>query len=304
MIVEGERIKELVGRAEREVILCAPFVKAQVLRIILGIISEGVWVRVITRWRPAEVAAGLSDLEVYEIATRRSHTELSLFESLHAKVYVSDDECLVGSANLTAMALGWCKDSNLEILYPARRCDPDVANLLDRLGAATPATFQIRAEIEKQAAALEGPELDESQDVPAEIADRFSVPWLPRCAAPDKLFAVHRNSATTSVVEGTRADAMADLNDLMPPQELTREDFNSYVNATLHQMPYFRRILERIPGRLSDAEGTAMIGELRPELSHTDRQHQWRIVREWINTFFQDRFEVAPDSYVIRLKSQ
>ncbi|MDE0532798.1 MAG: hypothetical protein OXI01_15315 [Albidovulum sp.] len=35
MIFEGERIRELVAAAKREVILCAPFVKAKVLGIIL-----------------------------------------------------------------------------------------------------------------------------------------------------------------------------------------------------------------------------------------------------------------------------
>lgn len=303
MIIEGERVKELVRGAKTEVILCAPFIKAKVIAIILDTVPQSVPVRIVTRWRPAEVAAGLSDLEVYDIAKERPQTELSLLHSLHAKLYLADDDCLVGSANLTAMALGWCQGSNLEILLAARRSDPDVARLLERFATATAATFQLRADIEKEAAALTAPVLDEARPVLADEAERLIAPWLPRCAAPDKLFAVYHNPETTVVVEGTRADAIADLDDLLPPPRLDREDFTAYISATLYQFPSFRRILDNIPGRLTDAQGAAIIADLRPDLSQADLQKQWHIVREWIGAFFQDRFEVAPESYVVRLKS-
>lgn len=303
MIVEGERIKELVARAERDVILCAPFIKVKVLSVLLGLVPQGASVRVITRWRPAEVAAGLSDLEVYDVVNERPKTSLGLLYPLHAKLYVTDDNCLVGSANLTATALGWCENPNLEILLPAHRSDSNIAALIEQLAFAVPATFQIRAEIAAQAAALSVPDLDESQEVPSELAGRLRAPWLPRCAAPNKLFAVYQNRETTAVVEGTRSDAIADLNALMPPPNLSREAFTNCINASLYQMPCFQRIIERIPGRLGDAEGTAMIAELRPDLQQSDVERQWRIVRDWISTFFQDRFEVAPDSYVVRLRS-
>jgi len=303
MIVDGERIKELVGGARREVIICAPFIKAKVLGIILGTVPQGVSVRIVTRWLPAEVAAGLSDLEVFDIAKERAHTELSLLDALHAKLYLADDDCLVGSANLTASGLGWCPHSNVEILLPARRTDADVAHLLERLRTATPATFQIRSEIGEQAAALGTPDLNESREVPPDSGRRLATPWLPRCAVPDKLFAVYKNPETTIVVEGTLAEAKEDLTDLLPPPGMGYDAFIDYVKVTLSQVPSFRRILESIPGRLTDAQGASMIAELRPGLSQAEQEKQWHIVREWIGTFFQDRFEVAPESYVVRLKS-
>jgi hypothetical protein len=303
MIIDGERIKELVRGAKRKVILCAPFIKAKVLRIVLGAVPQGVPVRIITRWRPAEVAVGLSDLEAYDIAKERPHTELGLIDSLHAKLYLADDDCLVGSANLTATALGWCEDSNLEILLPARCSDPDVVRLLERLATATPATFQIRAEIEKQVEVLGTPELNESREIAPDDAGRLAAPWLPRCAAPDKLFAVYQNPDTTIVVEGTRADAMADLHDLLPPPGMRREAFTAYIGAALYQLPSFQQILDSIPARLTDAQGAAIMADLRPGLAQADLQKQWHIVRDWIGAFFQDRFEVAPESYVVRLKS-
>ena len=303
MIFDGERLRELVNAAKREVILCAPFVKAKVFGIILRAVPPAVPVRIVTRWRPAEVAAGLSDLEVYDIAKERLRTELSLLNSLHAKLYVADDDCLVGSANLTASALGWCREPNIEILVPVDRSHADVARLLERLASASPATFQIRTEIEEQAAALSTSVLDEAREIPPGVSEWAGAPWLPRCAAPDKLFTIYKDPETTVVVEGTRSDALADLDDLLPPPGLDCDAFTAYINAELLRLPSFRRILDQIAARLTDAQGAALIAELRPELSPTDLRRQWHIVREWIGAFYQDRFEVAPESYVVRLRS-
>lgn len=302
MIVDGERIKELVRGAKREVILCAPFIKKRVLAALMEAVPRGVPLSIVTRWRPPEVAAGLSDLEVFELTNDRPNTRLGLLYALHAKIYVADDSCLVGSANLTASALGWCPEPNLEILLSAPRSNADVVRLLERLASATPATFQIRAEVEQLAAALTTPSLDESREPYAHEAATLAAPWLPRCAAPDKLFAIYQNPESTIVVEGTRADARADLEDLFPPSGLSGADFVAYIGETLEQLPSFERILESIPSRLPDAQGARLISELRPDLSEVDVGRQWHIVREWIGVFYKDRFEVAPESYVIRLK--
>ena len=255
MIIEGERIKALVSAAKEEVILCSPFIKARVLRIILDAILDEVSVLIVTRWRPAEVAAGLSDLEVFEIANERPRTEVRLSHALHAKLYVADDRCLVGSANLTATALGWRQDSNLEILIPARPTDSDVAFLLTRLKCATPATFQMRAEIARLAAALDVPRLDEAKDMPRASVAQASAAWLPRCAAPDKLYDVYRDQDTKIVVESTRADAQTDLDDLLLPPDLTSEQFTSYVAEALARIPSFQTFLDIVPAGLTDAQG-------------------------------------------------
>ena len=302
MIIEGERIKALISAAKTEVILCSPFVKARVLGILLDAIPEGVSVTIVTRWRPAEVAAGLSDLEVFDIANERSRTEVRLSHALHAKLYVADDGCLVGSANLTAAALGWRQDTNLEILIPAKRTDADVAFLLARLKFATPATFQIRAEVESLAAALDGPALDEAKDVLRESVAQASAAWLPRCAAPDKLYDVYQDPDTTVVAEDTRIDARADLDDLLLPSGLTGVQFTSYVAEALSRIPSFRTFLNSVPAGLTDVQGEQIVSGLRADLEEADARNHWRIVRQWIAVFFQDAFEVAPQSYIVRLK--
>ena len=109
MISDGERLKSFLGKAKIRVMLCAPFIKEKVLQTILEVVPEPVPVQIVTRWRAKEVAAGISDLEVFHIAKERSNTTLALLDDLHAKLYLADEQCLVGSANLTGRGLGWAK---------------------------------------------------------------------------------------------------------------------------------------------------------------------------------------------------
>ena len=303
MLVDGERLKALLQDAENRVLLCSPFIKARVLETLFSVTQASVQIRIVTRWRPVEVAAGVSDLEVFEIARERPNTELALLHDLHAKLYLADDRCLIGSANLTATALGWSQRSNIELLTPASPADPDIARLLHRLEAAEPATFSIRSEIAEAAAALGGPTLDEGEDIAGEDQTHLR-PWLPRCAAPDRLFEVYQNPKTTAVVEGTKADAAADLRDMSIAKGLSPEDFRTAVKETLRLMPAFLRIIEHVPQGITDAGGIALVESALPELEQQDARVQWRILRDWIEVFFSDEFEVAPESFVTRLRQK
>ena len=302
MIADGERLKTFLKEAKQRVVLCAPFIKAKVLRTILSVVPAVVPVRIITRWRATEVAAGISDLEVMQIANERPNTELRLLDDLHAKLYVADDLCLVGSANLTATALGWSKRSNIELLISAKPTDSDIALLLERLEESEPATEEVRSEVQKRAATLNVTLFDEGLEVTGDAAAR-RLAWLPRCAAPDKLYEIYQNSATTVVVEGTRDDGLADLRDLQVRNGLELREFNNAVRKTLLLMPAFARIIDEVPQGITDASGIGLVENARPDLAGQDAQVQWRFIRDWIQTFFGNEFEVAPESFVIRLRA-
>lgn len=304
MIVEGERLKALVNGAERHVLLCAPFIKVGVLRTLLSGVHNDVSVRVITRWRAAEVAAGVSDLDVFELVNERPNTELALLNDLHAKLYLADERGLAGSANLTAPALGWADSSNIEFLMPVATSDEEVAHLLRQLEHAKPATYIIRSAVEAEAAALSVARLDEGKDVSDDMYATRRQAWLPSCAAPGRLRAIYENPKTTTVVEGTREEGLADLQDLHIPSGLSSSEFRKSVHDTLLRMPAFRRIIDRIPQGLTDSDGTELVAQVRPDLSQSNAALQWRIVRDWISEFFQDEFEVAPKSFVTRLRSR
>ena len=303
MISDGERLKVLLARANRRVVLCSPFIKAKVLEAVLSVIADAVHVRIVTRWRTSEIALGVSDLDVFEIANSRTKTELALLNDLHAKIYVSDDDCLVGSANLTASALGWSEPSNVELLVPARIADPDVRFLLQRLDLAEAATFAQRSEMAAAAAAFDVKTVDEGREIAA-WCTAPALSWLPRCAAPDRLYEIYLNPETDLVAKGTQEDGLADLRDMKIHGGLSLDSFGESVRGTLRSMPGVERILDEIPRGVTDAHGVELVEATRPDLVGSDAREQWRIVRDWIGVFFGEEFEVAPESFVTRLKTR
>ena len=209
--------------------------------------------------------------------------------------------CLVGSANLTGAALGWSSNRNVELLVPAKATDSDVALLLEQLGAATPATVQVLSKVEVAAAAIRSTSVKQVIE-PVEHDLALESSWLPRCAAPGKLYDVYRNPDTTIVVADTREEGLSDLRDLHVRPGLSHGEFEEMIRCTLLLMPAFHKVFERIPSGLTDASGVAFVREVRADLVEQDARKQWRIVRDWIHVFFRDRFEVAPESFVVRIR--
>ncbi len=303
MIADGERLKSFLEKARIKVVLCAPFIKEKVLQTILEVVSESVQVQIVTRWRAREVAAGISDLEIFHIAKKRPNTKLALLDDLHAKLYLADEQCLVGSANLTGSALGWSKRSNIELLIHAKPTDIYVAFLLEQLKTAVPATIEILSEIEAASTVLKSTVLDEGQDMTGDIGFR-KLAWLPRCAAPDKLWEIYNDPLTTVVVENTKKDGCSDLRDLQIHHGLSKIKFEVAVQNSLLLMPAFNQIIDEVPKGIKDSRGKALIARFRPNFEEQNLQKQWYIVRAWIGYFFVDKFEVAPESFITRLKSK
>ena len=138
---QGERIRTLFRQASHAAII-APFIKTDALRSLLDVIPAQAAVRCVTRWLPAEIAAGVSDLEVLDVLEERAAHELLLVDRLHAKLYIADNQCLAGSANVTLSGLGETTDAgNIEILVEADLEDPAVAAALRSIESnAIPAT--------------------------------------------------------------------------------------------------------------------------------------------------------------------
>lgn len=307
MIGDGERLKQLVSEARDEVLLCAPFIKRDVLENLIALIHDRVKLTVVTRWKAPEVAAGVSDLSVYELINDRESSNLKLLDELHAKLYIADDHALVGSANLTGKALGWSPAPNIEILIDTPKSTEEVQTLLQRLAGAKDATYAIKQEIQRQADALGHFDLAEGASIDPDNAASKPGYWLPQCGAPERLFGVYRKMQSgldMGLSVPAEIEAVADLEALVVPIDLSEAEFRKYVGDALSDLPGMKMILEGIPGTLSDKQGVELIGKIYPDYQEGERQRQWEIVREWIHIFFGDQFEVAPSSFVVRLKSK
>lgn len=202
---------------------------------------------VVTRWRPADLLAGASDLDVFDLAQSRS-ARLLLRHDLHAKLFAADDECLVGSANVTDTALGWRTPANLELLVPIARTAPSIIRFEDELLAdAVPATAQDVQRLQDLIDRL----ASQASIVIAEIADDQTTPgllapdWVPRTMNPEELYLVYAGDGEQ--VSRRALHAMRDeIAQLGVAPGMSEDDFRAWVAASITQTPLIRGITQRI----------------------------------------------------------
>ena len=277
----GDQLIQMCAMAEHQVVICAPFVKVGAVTTILETIPPRAAIEVFTRWRPEEVAAGVSDPAVLSLVQHRGGT-LHLCDRLHAKYTRVDTKALVGSANITAAALGWARYPNLELMISVGADHPSLLSLEEVLRRdSILATQELAEEILAAAELLPSPGLAIA-DSEEPVLDT-SCEWYPRLREPFDLY--------TAYAEGperlTRVSAWAsniDLDALQVPPNLDRVAFEAVIASRLSQLGLIRRLNDFMsqPRRFGEVRDL-----LQKELSLTrdESEHAWQTVMRWLLHF-------------------
>jgi hypothetical protein len=289
--------------------LIAPFIKSGVIRRLLDVTPVDVPLTVVTRWRPMEIAMGVSDLDVLDLCKARTGSRLLLLDSLHAKYYRADGAVFVGSANLTGAGLGWSSVPNIEILHRIND-DESWRRFEDRLiAAAIPATTKIRDAVQLAAAAL--PELTvvrSAAGLPAEgevstQASSGGTRWLPRSRSPEGVrycYFGRKDLITRAAMEAGQEDIAA----LRLPSGLSESQLLPYIKSALLQQPF----VEILRGICHDAP---RFGELKArvrvqfagDITNRDPTEVTQTLMRWVTFFLPDQFRVQVFRFSEHLQS-
>lgn len=265
-------------------VLVAPFVKEWVLRSMLERINEGVHIRLVTRWRVEEVAAGISDVGCWDVIRDIASASLWLCPPLHAKYYRFDNISVIGSANLTGKALGWVAPANLEfmvehepafafereVLESSIGCEEGMARTMEREAAEFGKTLQLEE--------LRGGVEEEDG----------SLGWLPGTRQPADLFLGYVGEAEL-LSAGSRAAVEKDLKALGLPAGLDEASFRDAVRRCLLKHPLVVELDEYVivARRFGDVAGWLEQRVTR----EVDSEELWQILMRWLLYFAPDRYE-------------
>lgn len=295
----GSQIHDLFRSARSELLIVAPFVKVKTLERLLENLSCEITIRCVTRWRIDEIVSGVSDLDVWLILRDRPNSELFLCHNLHAKYYRADVAALVGSANVTARALGWSSHPNLELLIPVE-VDDFLRNFEKRLFEnAIPVDdalySAIRSAAEQYAASctsvLSIPSIDRSDsDESGPETSISEVCWIPKSRYPETLYTAY-SAKMDSLASASAKAAMDDLAYLQVPLGLTRQAFEACVATELLLNPLVRR-LDRF------LETPQRFGAVRDWLTRQDCAQEsafdatsaWQTLMRWLLYFWPQRY--------------
>jgi len=283
----GDYLVELAQRTESSALLAAPFVKSNALQRISEVLAPGVALTVVTRWVPEEIAAGVSDLEVWDIIKRRDGARLRLLPDLHAKYFRFDAASLVGSANITHRALGWAKLPNVELLVEMH-CNEFTAFealLRDR-------SFEVDddayAAMCAAVAALPSHSVQAGPLVTTDDEPGAAASWFPRSLQVQHLFACYENRRD-QVIESVYVDGLDDLRALEPPPGLDRDTFSAFVAARLQQVPVVAAIDAAATRALDRTAGAGLLVAVE-NIPGDEALNAWDTISAWLLHFFPDRY--------------
>lgn len=292
--------RDPVASASRSVLVVSPFIKRAALGHMLAPLPAGVELVVYTRWRPEEVARGVSDLgalgDIEAIGG-----ELCLIDELHAKLVLVDDmRALVGSANVTSAGLGLSAAPNFELMSRID-LEPSEASLLKaELRSRSRRATLAEAAIIRLAADALAPELRESDpDAQEADAERIAAPgwgWIPQFRSPDRLFPLYRDAEWLSSAR-PNDPALLDLLKLRIPPSLGRRAFDELVRARLLETAAVQAVEAALVQPQRFGALTEVLRTVLPDTSHEQRQAALQVLLRWILYFAGDRFRMDTPNY-------
>jgi hypothetical protein len=286
----GEQLRSMCKDAEHSILLVAPFMKATVVTRLLDEVGDRVPVVCVTRWRPDEIAAGVSDLEVWPLFRDHPARTMLLRQDLHAKYYRADSLCFVGSANLTAKALGLVVPSNLELAVPVNADDPAMVDFERTLfSGCVVVNDEVAALMKDAVGAL--PRTQRSVVDSALVDSNHELValenWTPRTRQPEDLFIAYAGSSELLSRTAHEA-ATSDLALLAVPPGLNREEFNRVVGISVLTLPVFRDVDDFLTVERRFGEVVAhLAGRFREDDSV---RRNWQTMFRWLIHFLPDRY--------------
>lgn len=275
----GERIRKLLAQATHEATIIAPFIKVGTFRSLIEAVPKSARLVCVTRWRPQEVAAGISDVEVIDVLEERGDYRLTLVDRLHAKVYMSGSRCLVGSANVTAAGLGEGDHAgNVELLVDKDSGDPYIVALLEEIARLERSATKPMADAMRALA----------QSFPS---DRSVVgvvaPWHPRSRKPDLAFTFYSQPPSGFVKTADRS-VLRDLSEITLPPGLSEKEFKWTIREMLAAIEPGAKLL-RQETDVTLTRGEALAYFERAAEGTTTPNDLWNGFVEWMAHFFPDK---------------
>jgi PLD-like domain len=297
------RLQSFLAGATSSVVLAVPFIKVAPFERLIDAIHAQVRVDVFTRWLPDEIAAGVSDLAVFDVVKARGAC-LHLVDDLHAKLFVVDNrEILMGSANVTAAALGLSPRPNVELVASITPTPQELALFLAELRMRS--RLATEEEMVQVLAAAEHcrrePYTEAGMEEAAEISHPPSSAWLPVFRSPDRLYGLYSDPEYLFQAKPVDA-ALCDMLRLATPAGLTEAAFNGHAQQALRANPLVIALDEFTSEPRRFGAVSAWLADAMPESDYRARQAAAQVLIRWLTYFDAERYWIDTPNYSEILK--
>lgn len=232
MLSQGDQVRNLFQNSTESVSIIAPYIKVNSLKRIIEIIPDDVFIKCVTRWIPEEIAAGVSDPEIIQALEERGNYTITLVDKLHAKIYISDNKCLAGSANVTQSGLGESAgDNNIEVLVGCTTQDQNIVNTLNAI-----------SQVERTATLLDAEKARRLADSLKDTTTRTEYFWFPKSKKAERAYHYY-HAPSSGYISNADQILLNDIESANIAPALSEPEFNEHIRKLLVQIPLAKSLL-------------------------------------------------------------
>lgn len=238
-------IRENLEEGEYLKLIASPFIKLDALKLLMKLPYAND-LSVIVRWGPADLLAGVSDLEIYPYL-QELDIPLYINPDIHLKMFLfNSGYAYCGSGNVTCSGLGLSKKGNIEmghigffslddhvqarkICDSSRRVTDEIYETYWKYLDRTPSTKTKAPPI----------------NLPPEVETKeFLISCLPASRSPDELYSVYKNFEGAGGED--RIKAISDMCNYGLEQNLDQETFYQALEESFIQSQFVISIVDEI----------------------------------------------------------
>jgi hypothetical protein len=244
-----QKLQELINCANNEIIIFSPYIKCKSLSLLLNDLSGEISVNIITTLKPADIAFGSSDIELYPYCKKNNY-KLLINNKIHLKVILINnmEQGYIGSANISKSGLAYDTNYNFEIGAIIDSFDLDDKFYFDKI---IQDSFVMNEDYynkaKKECEKLEKPLFEDEFDIPITLKQKeYLLSSLPMSDSVLNLYQVYsRNNNDEFSTESLRS-ANHDINLYNIPEGLNKNDFIITLKDSFLNHPFIVEYLKYI----------------------------------------------------------
>lgn len=220
--------------------IVAPFVKLEALQRLFESTKPAQGLKLICRWRPGDLVAGVSDLEVFGYLKAKG-CELYVNPRIHMKLYVFESNVAVStSANLTLRGLGYVgvDVANIEVGSDVELTAADWVNLYSVVRGSRLMTPELYARFEEYVKANPPPPPAATAPDLLGPPKQFTLASLPATDSPTELADFYFNPTAFKERSEAARRGFQDLATFEIPPGLARNEFETVLGNAFRNSPF------------------------------------------------------------------
>lgn len=286
-------LEDRINAKDDIILILVPFAKLAALQQLHWVHSSTVKLKVICRWRPEDIVAGVSDLEVFSYL-KESGCQLFINPDIHLKLYVfASNTAFNTSGNMTLRGLGYSESANIEVGNMVTLTTNDWTKIYEIINASRQvddALYQRFKDYAAQRPPL-GTPLAPMDLLPP--AKSYTISSLPATESPKKLADFYFDPSPEKLTPEEMRRAAHDLAIFGISSGLPRSEFDKQLGAKFCHTPFVTDFVELLKAERSLRFG-AVNHWIHKKCEDVPLPYRWEI-KDNTRTFYDWLTHYLPD---------